>query len=116
MPKKVPGAPSVAQVMTKELIAFGVPSKLIIEEKNSNNTHQSVQKIRKVLSTRQTGSVAIITNQYHLNRVRTFINQGIAMKKLLKSGKIKLIAAELIVQKNNPELKNKIKKLYQSKK
>lgn len=114
--KKVPGAPSIAQVMKKELLVLGVPSRLIVEEKNSNNTRQSVQKIRKVLSARQTGNVIIITNQYHLNRVRTFINQDLAMKNFLRSGKIKLIAAEAVVQKNNPELKNKIKKLYQSKK
>lgn len=114
--KKIPGAPAVAQVIKKELIALDIPTESIVEEKSSNNTRQSLQKMKKFLLTRKVSSARIITNQYHINRVRAFINQDAAMKKMLKHNKIKLTAAESVVLKTKPELKNKIKKLYQSKK
>lgn len=112
--KKVSGMPTVAQIIKNELIALGVTPKSILKENRSNNTYQSIQKIKKVMLSQKINKIDIVTNQYHLGRVRAFINQDAAMKKLLKYNKIRLIAAEPIVQRCEPELKNKIKTLYQS--
>lgn len=112
--KNTAGAPTVAQIIKRELIAMGIPTKSILEENSSNNTYQSLQKIKKVALTQKINKIAIVTNQYHLGRVRAFIGQNAEMKKLLKDNKIKLVAAESIVQRRKPELKNKIKTLYQS--
>lgn len=112
--KNIADAPPVAQIIKRELIAMGIPTKSILEENSSNNTYQSLQKIKKLVLARKINKIDIVTNQYHLNRIRAFINQDTAMKKSLKYNKIKLIRAEATVQKYEPQLKNKIKTLYQS--
>lgn len=114
--KKNPEAPTVSRVIKNELIVLGVPTKSIQEEGRSNNTFQSIQEIKKIISAIKIGKIDIITNKYHLGRVRTFINQDVVLKKHLANGRIGLISAETIVRKHNPELKNKITKLYQSNK
>lgn len=114
--KKIRDAPTVAQIMKRELVAMGIPSKSILEEKRSDNTHQQLQGIKKILPFHKINKISIVTNWYHLGRTRAFISQDTAMNKLLKYNKIKLEAAESIVQKHEPGLKNKIKMLYQSNK
>ncbi len=112
--KSIAGAPTVSQIIKNELVAMGVPPKSILEEKKPNNTYQSLQKIKNIMLSQKINKIDMVTNQFHLGRIRAFISQDAVMKKLLKYNKIRMVAAEPIVKIYKPELKNKIKMLYQS--
>ncbi len=112
--KKIKGAPSVAEVIKRELSGFGVPGKNIFEEKRSNNTYQQLLELKKIIGKGGFDRISIVSNTYHLGRVKALIELDKVLRKYLTTNKLGLIAAEKIVVKYDPKLKNKIKELYQS--
>lgn len=114
--KNIKGMPRLAEIMKKELLTLGVAKEKIILEKKSNNTYQQIQTLKKFLKKPGIDSIAVISNKYHMGRIRAFINQDPVLERYFSDSKIKLLTAESIVIKHNPKLKNKIKNLYSSKK
>lgn len=111
--KDTKNAPAVGAVVARELIALQVPKKNIIEENRSNNTYQQLRNFKKLLLKYDFTHVRIISNKYHLARVKALIGRDLLLKNLLRK-KIQLLSAESIVIKYNPEMKTQIKKLYAS--
>lgn len=110
--KEIKNAPTVATVITRELTALQVPRKNILEEKKSNNTYQQLMNFKKLLRKSNPACVRIISNKYHLARVKALIKRDAVLKKYLLRKKIQLISAESVVVKYSPKMKMQIKKLY----
>jgi vancomycin permeability regulator SanA len=103
--------PLLSKVMKKELIDLGVPMNLIIEENRSNTTFQQLHEISNLISQLSYEKILIISNQYHLPRIKSFIKNYSVLKGL--SNKVELVEAENIVIKNNPALREVINQAYQ---
>lgn len=114
--KKVAGAPSLSAVIKKELISLGVPANKIIEENRSNNTYRQLLELQKIKRSGKVEDLVIVSNRYHLPRLKAMIKYGpglAILKKMFKN--IKLKSAEDILLKFHPaEWEKKIKKAYQS--
>ena len=103
--KDIPGAPAVATVMKQELVRLGLSSKKIAEEKNTASTYQELLWLRKLLD-KKLGKINIISNGYHLPRIKTMINFLPELKKV--KNKIILYSAEKVSVKYNKGLKKEI--------
>ncbi len=74
MPKNAPAdRPLLAEILRDELIEYGVPISRIALEKNSNTTYQALQELEKMITERSWHNGMIITNRYHLPRLRAMI-------------------------------------------
>lgn len=102
--RKVKGAPCVAEVLKKELLELGVPDGGIIEENKSDNTYQQLEKISVMILKNKWKNIIIISNRYHLPRVRAFIENIKDLeffRRQLKNKKIHLLSAEDVVLKHD---------------
>ena len=107
----LPGKITVASVIKDELIKIGIPAKNIIKEEKSGNTYQQLKELNKLLKKRNLKNIIIISNQYHLSRVKTMIKYagGLRLlKKRLVLSRIKMKSAESLVIKYEPRLWRKI--------
>ena len=109
--KNILGVPPVAAVMKKELIRLGLPAKEIIEENKTASTYRELLWLKKFLDHKKE-KVLVISNDYHLPRIRTMIAVIPELKKLKKY--VELISAEKIAIKYNKKLKNIIVKSSKS--
>lgn len=113
---KLKNAPIISSIIKKELIALNVPKHKIIEEKRSENTHQQLQELKKIIIKRQLERVGIISNEWHLPRIKAMIGTDPELKKLQSAKKILLLSADRIVLENEPDIwQEVIKKAYASK-
>ncbi|MFH1523183.1 MAG: YdcF family protein, partial [Patescibacteria group bacterium] len=106
--KNVPDAPTVSSVILNELIELGVPKEKIIKEENSGNTWQQLQETKKIIQEKNLNKIIIISNRYHLPRIKAMINKDELLNKLLDEGKIELQSAEEICLKYDEKKWNKI--------
>jgi len=63
----------ISNVMASELTQLGVPSTAIAEDDTSFNSYQQLVSLRNFLADHETKEVFILTNEYHLPRVKAFI-------------------------------------------
>ena len=92
----------VSRVIKRELILLGVPKDKIAVETYSGNTFQQLSGLGKIIRKERIKSVTIISNRYHLPRIRAMINFSVELKKLFTNVKVELISAEEILIKSNP--------------
>ncbi len=110
---KIPGVPPVATVMKKELIQLGLSAKEIIEENKTASTYRELIWLTKLLE-KKFGKIIVISNSYHLPRIKVMVSVIPELKKLKKN--LTLASAEKISMKYNKNLKNKIEKMARSSK
>ena len=111
--KKYKDAPRCSDIMRKELQVLGIPGHKIIEEKKSNNTYQQLKELNQLLKKLKINNVIIVSNRYHLPRVKTMLKYLFEFK---LADQIQFVPAEKVVTEYRPGLKYKIEKLYQSEK
>jgi len=97
--KKNPEAPNISSVIKRELIELGIPSKKIIEEKKSNNTYEQLREFKKIIENKKIKKFKIISNKYHLPRIKAMIEIDNKLNGLFKKKIIKLESAEKIILK-----------------
>lgn len=95
--KNIKGVPNISDIIKRELVTLGVPAKKIIKESNSGNTYQQLRELIKIVKEKGLKHVTIISNQYHLPRIRAMIETDLQLKKMFEAIDIKLVAAEKIV-------------------
>lgn len=97
---KIPNAPAVSDVMKKELMELSVPRAKIIKEKSSRNTFENLRESDKVFAKRGRQSAIIISNEYHLPRIKTMIEYYTDklphFASMFSAGRLKLMSAEKI--------------------
>jgi len=95
--KDIAGVPTLSEVIKTELMELGVPAGNIIEDDESGNTHQQLKFVKLLIDSRQMRKVAIVSNEWHLPRIKAMIEHSPHLTGL--AGCVKLIAAEKAVIK-----------------
>lgn len=108
MYKNISGAPTVAEVIKKELIDLGVPSESVFKEEKSQNTWQQLIELKKIIKQKNLSHVSIVSNRYHLPRILAMIKKDSALYDMLKKEIIEAISAEEVLIKHNPEKWNQV--------
>lgn len=107
--KKNKNAPTLASIIKRELITLGVPSSMIIKEEKSGSTYGQLLKLADYIHQhKKFNQVIIISDSWHLPRIKAMLQFAPALQKLSKSVKIKLTSAEDICLKYD---KNKWQKI-----
>ncbi|MDD5554646.1 MAG: YdcF family protein, partial [Patescibacteria group bacterium] len=111
--------PRLSKILKRELEESGVPDGKIIEENKSRTTYQQLLELQKITVEKGIRNIIIISNRYHLPRIRAMIKYGPGLnflKKMLSDLNIKLISAENLLIKHRPgKWKKIIEKAYKSK-
>lgn len=103
-----------SKIMKNELIALGVPSQLIIEERKSKNTYDQLLKLQKVIKKMSLKKLIFLSSTYHLPRIKTFIQYCPELKKFYRTNVFKLVSAEKVLKQFNPSSKKDIDVFYKS--
>jgi len=110
---KIPDAPAVSEIIKSELVKLNVPEKNIITENESGSTYDQLREMKKIIRKKNFGEAVIISNKYHLPRIRAMIEQWDRdLADWLYQGKISLLAAEEVIIKYQPERAEEIKRAY----
>lgn len=114
----LPGKITSARIIMEELVKIGIPAKKIFKEEKSGNTYQQLKELQKIIIVGDLKNVIIISNKYHLARLRAMIKYADdlrALKKMFGSAKLKIKSAEDIVIKYKPKIWAKIiSRVYKS--
>lgn len=114
--KSVPGAMPVAEVMKDELIKLGVPDEKIKLEGDANNTYEQLIKLQGILLGGDLGSVSVISNKYHLPRIKAMIehfSELSELKKMFKNLKVELKSAEdIVIEADSNKWRDAIESVY----
>lgn len=89
---------TISSVIKNELIKLGIPKQKIIEDNKSISTFKQLKSIEKLIS--NYSKIFIISNKYHLPRIKTMITY-IPKLKFLKN-KVRIISGENAVIKYGP--------------
>jgi len=100
--QNISDAPHLSEVLKKELIALGIPAEKIIEERNSNDTYQQLQELKKIVQQEGYDDVTLVSNIYHLPRIEAMIEVDRELKAMFDSGRLKVTAAEDILMAYEP--------------
>jgi len=92
--------PNISEIIKNELIELDIPAKNIILETNSGNTYQQLKEIQKIITKLDSQQAIIISNKYHLPRIRAMIKYNKNLKNL---SMILLQSAEEILIKHKPK-------------
>ena len=105
----------LATVIKKELIERGVPVKRIIEENKSNNTYQQLQELKKIIIKQKLQQITIISNNYHLPRIKAMIRKNGKLNKMLTKNQLIIQSAEEIIIKHESKQEKVIRAAYKGK-
>lgn len=100
--------PDLSQITKNELEKLGLPENKIIVENNSNTTFEQLKEFKKIILKLKLESVTIVSNIYHLPRLKAMINKDLVLNGYLAAGKINLVSAEKILLKQNHKKWEKI--------
>ncbi|MFH1662269.1 MAG: YdcF family protein [Candidatus Falkowbacteria bacterium] len=107
--EKIPDAIPVSEVVKQELVNLGVKPENIISENKSGNSFEQLQNLQEIIAENNLGNIKIISNKYHLPRIK-------AMAEIINLLDIELLSAEDILLKyDNNNWKDIIEKAYNSK-
>jgi len=105
----------VAQVLKKELIALGLPKNKILTETKSGKTSSQLWELAKILKQKKIKEITLISNGYHLPRIKTMIKYLPKLNQFYQKIKIKFVAAEkVILAADKRKWQSVIKTAYQS--
>lgn len=106
-----PEAPSEAAVMKAEMVRYGVPSEIIIEEDISTTTLTNAQESAKIIRERDFRTIGILTSSWHLRRTKAMFDT-IGLE--AEGRKVKLLSPERILMDKSPRYKKIIREVYRS--
>jgi len=106
---------SVAEVMKRELIELGVKEENIVKEEKSHNTWQQLMQLKDLIKKYDLQKIGIISNRYHIPRIKAMIIKDEMLSELLNKENIELVSAEEVLIESDPEKwKEKIEQGYKS--
>ncbi|PIR81050.1 hypothetical protein COU24_00730 [Candidatus Kuenenbacteria bacterium CG10_big_fil_rev_8_21_14_0_10_39_14] len=104
----IPDAVTVASVIERELKELGMPAKNIIKEEKSHNSFEQLREIAEIARRKKIKTIYLISNQYHLPRLRAMFKYAPGLLGLYKNIKVKLLSSEKICLKYDPQKWKKI--------
>jgi hypothetical protein len=113
--RDISDAPAVSGILKKELMELGVPEKNIIEENNSGNTYEQLKEIKKIIGEKKLKNISILSNDWHLPRIKEMLEQFEELKQIFDSTKLEFLSAEKICLEYDKEAWQEIiEKAYKS--
>ncbi|KKU13885.1 MAG: hypothetical protein UX20_C0011G0016 [Candidatus Magasanikbacteria bacterium GW2011_GWC2_45_8] len=109
--KSVLGVPTVASIIKQELIKLKVPPKRVIIEEKSGNTFEQLVTLSGIIRRGKYDKIMIISNEYHLPRIRTMIKYDSALNRILHDAKA-LSAEKIVMRKHHKKWAGIIAKAY----
>lgn len=113
---RIPGVPTVAEVIAREVTALGIVESDVLTEESSGNTYQQLRECDGLFEKFGWRKGIIISNRYHLPRVNALLKKGLALTVLpdmLHSGALVCESAEAILLKtDSARWKETIQKAY----
>jgi hypothetical protein len=107
--------PNLAEILKRELIDLGVSESSVIKENKSNKTFEQLKELKKIIVREDFAELTIITNDYHLPRVKAMLEYDDDLHELLDNGRILLRSAEEIcLRYDRKKWQNIIKEDYES--
>jgi hypothetical protein len=91
--------PAISAVMKKELVELGVPESKIIKESRSNSTYCQLLFLKKMVARKKWTGIFILSNSWHLPRIRAMIDCLPGLKEFSEKGKINFLGAEDLLLK-----------------
>lgn len=113
--KHIKGVVPSSFVIKKELCDLGVPARDIIAESKSGSTFESLRTLKEIILSRGLQKVAIISNRYHIPRIKAMLESSEVLKKITSPCQISLQDAEQVVVAHDPAIVGEIEKAYKSK-
>jgi hypothetical protein len=101
--KNVSDAPTTSSVIKRELIALGMPEEVVIEERRSNTTFEQLLAICDLVKEENFKELIILSNEWHLPRVKAMIDCNDQLRGVFYSVKITLVSAEEVLLKADPK-------------
>lgn len=112
---KIKGIVPLAKILREELIKLDIPRHDIIMEQHSGSTHSQLIELKKIIKDKYFQTTKIISNEWHLPRIKAIIDNKPSLKKFYSKHNIEFISAEKILVKfDNQSWKTIVKKAYQS--
>ncbi|OGC86112.1 hypothetical protein A3D70_01820 [Candidatus Adlerbacteria bacterium RIFCSPHIGHO2_02_FULL_54_18] len=94
--------PSIASVMQKELIEFGVPVHQILLEEQSHSSYVQLLELQKIAVRERPAHLQIISNEWHLPRLKAMLEYREELS-TLHTMHPEFIAAEEVLVREYPE-------------
>jgi hypothetical protein len=96
--------PTVSSVIKKELVAMGIDKSHISCEHDSGSTLQQLKAVKDVINNaRHKPVITIISNRYHIPRLKAMIKYNNQLNSTFKELDYKLASAEDILIRENPK-------------
>jgi hypothetical protein len=92
--------PSIASVIRAELVSFGVPEDRIIEEDQSENTHQQLKEVCQIVKERSLMEVRLLSNEWHLPRIKAMVECSPALDTLRQIHWTLISAEEVLLSRD----------------
>lgn len=108
-------SPLLSKIIKKELAEAGIPSDLIIRENNSNNTCEQLRESAKILKKRNIRDVLVVSNRYHLPRIKAFIRANAEFDKVYGRDPKIVSAEDVLIVLDPKKWRSFIAKIYRSK-
>jgi phage pi2 protein 07 len=109
--KAVKDSPAVASIIKKELMALSIPKQKILVETKSGNTASQLWALAKILKEKKIQKINLISNAYHLPRIKAMIKYLPKLSRAYQKVKINFVAAEKVVLATKVKKWQKIIKL-----
>lgn len=106
--KNISDAPPVSEVIKNELVEMGVAPKDIICEKRSGSTFEQLRELADIAGKKGFKSLTIITNDYHVPRIRAMIKFNPALTKTFSYCKLAFKSAESVLLKHDSKTWQKL--------
>ena len=101
--KDVPDSPAVSEVIKDELIELGVRPEDIFCEKNSGSTFEQLRELGDIAGKENLEALTIITNEYHLPRVRAMVQYNPVLTKAFSHCRLVFKSAESVLLEYDSE-------------
>ncbi|MBI2023003.1 YdcF family protein [Candidatus Giovannonibacteria bacterium] len=105
----------LSSIMKRELIELGVPENKVMEERKTNSTYEQLKALVVIADNNTVGQIDLISNRYHLPRIRAMLDFGPDLKGHPSAKKINLVEAEKVLLDSDYSRWNEvIQKAYDS--
>ena len=110
-----PSRPDLCDILKRELVELGIPPEKIITENKSNKTFEQLQESKKILKKEKFEKIKIISNEYHLARIRAMAENDGDLKEMFDNSRLELISAEnVLLHYDKKHWSEMIKNIYDS--
>ena len=109
----LPTGLTLSNILKNELVGLGVPDNFVIEESYSKTTVSQLLSLVFFIASREVGKIFIISNRYHIPRIRAMMENCPFLDKLANLSEI--VDAEYVVESySDNQVKSEIEDFYSS--